>query len=448
MKTFCLVVGLIAGASGASIDVLEVDTATHAAVTGIIPEAFTWKYDSQTAVSAHDPSDWGSYTAAATCGTGTSQSPIDVVSSDVMTETGGDVGAIVGHLWDRELNGYLSNNGRGVRFSHLGMARPTISGGALGDKIYAFSHIDFHFGATDSEGSEHTINGDQYAMEMQMVFYDGSFMSNMDAEQSTDSDALVAISHLFNVGTSDNTNLDVIVNALSDIEFSDYLDGPVGRKKREAEKARQDSTNDYVAMYDNPEGSLGSSNIVALTLNVSELLGGATQIDNYYYYDGSMTIPNCLENTKWIINQNMLEISTAQLDEFRTLKTDSDNDEDTDRIHGNFRPTQALNSRTVYKRTAPFAIDETQLKILGGTLAGIPTFFLVNQFLNQPETAKALRENPVAEFVQTNLNNLFNQEVVQQRSSDEASYQQYQEQPVYQPVQYQQYVPQAAPAAQ
>lgn len=444
MKTFCLVVGLIAGASGASIDVLEVDTATQSAVAGVIPEAFTWKYDSQTLASAHDPSDWGSYTAADTCGTGTSQSPIDVVTANVMTETGGDVGAIVGHLFDRELSGYLSNNGRGVRFSHLGMARPTISGGALGTKIYAFSHIDFHFGAIDTEGSEHMINGDQYAMEMQMVFYDGSFMSNMDAEQSTDPDALVSIAHLFKVGTSDNTNLDVIVNALTDIEYSGYT---TGRRKREAEKARQSAVSDFIEMYDDPlnSGSPGSSNIVALTLNVSEILGGATQIDNYYYYDGSMTIPNCLENTKWIISQNMLEISTAQLNEFRTLKTDSTF---TDSIHGNFRPTQALNSRTVYKRTAPFAIDETQLKILGGTLAGIPTFFLVNQFLNQPETAKALRENPVAEFVQTNLNNLFNQEVVQQRSSDEASYQQYQEQPVYQPVQYQQYVPQAAPAAQ
>lgn len=190
--------GLIWGANGASIDLLQVDTATHAAVTGIYPEAFTWKYDSQTLPSAHDPSDWGSYTAAATCGTGTSQSPIDVVTADVQTESP-DVGAVVGSLFDAELDGYLINTGRGVRFSHLGMARPTISGGPLADKVYAFSHIDFHFGGTDNEGSEHTINGDQSAMEMQMVFYDGSFMSNMDAEQSTDADALVAISHLFQV---------------------------------------------------------------------------------------------------------------------------------------------------------------------------------------------------------------------------------------------------------
>ena len=192
--------GLIWGANGASIDVLQVETATHAAVTGIYPEAFTWKYDSQTFASAHAPDDWGTYTAAATCGTGTSQSPIDVVTADVETKAE-DVGAVVGNLFDRELSGYLLNTGRGVRFSHLGMARPTITGGPLGDKVYAFSHIDFHFGETDNEGSEHTINGDQSAMEMQMVFYDGSFMSNMDAEQSTDSDALVAISHLFKVNT-------------------------------------------------------------------------------------------------------------------------------------------------------------------------------------------------------------------------------------------------------
>ena len=60
-----------------------------------------------------------------------------------------------------------------------------------------------------------------------------------------------------------------------------------------------------------------------------------------------MTVPNCLENTKWIVSQTMLEISTAQLDEFRTLTTDSTPN---DYLYGNFRPTQDLNSRTVYMR--------------------------------------------------------------------------------------------------
>lgn len=451
MNRYCLVVGLIVGAHGASIDVLQVDTATDNAVYNGAAgdaEAFTWRYESQTLAGAIKPADWGTggWASAAKCDTGTSQSPINIVSADLVTETT-DPGALVGTLWDTDMEGYLVNNGRVLRFSHLGMARPTVTGGPAGTKVYAFSHIDFHFGEMDNEGSEHTMDGTQYPMEMQLVFYDGSFMSAQDAEVSTDADALLTIGNFFTVDTSDNANLKPIVDILPDIVNAVTM----GRKKREAVKARQSAATFPLLIDDNPGDNAAptTNNIKALTLKLSDLIG-ATEIGSYYYYDGSMTQPNCNENTKWVINKDMLKISSTQLTAFRTLVT-HDVATSQDKVAGNFRPTQAVGSRKVYKRIAPFSVDETQLKIIGGTLAGIPTFFLVNQFLNQPETAKALRENPVATFVQSNLDNLFNggQDVVQQRSSDEAGqYAGQYQQPVYQPQQYQQYVPQAAPAPQ
>ena len=60
-----------------------------------------------------------------------------------------------------------------------------------------------------------------------------------------------------------------------------------------------------------------------------------------------MTVPDCTENTKWIISKTKLKISETQLDMFRNLKT---NDYDVDYLRDNFRPIQALNGRVVYSR--------------------------------------------------------------------------------------------------
>ena len=60
-----------------------------------------------------------------------------------------------------------------------------------------------------------------------------------------------------------------------------------------------------------------------------------------------MTEPNCLENTKWIINMNHMKISEAQLTEMRKLKT---SDTNIDYLQDNNRPVQNLNTRMVNKR--------------------------------------------------------------------------------------------------
>ena len=64
---------------------------------------------------------------------------------------------------------------------------------------YALSHIDFHFGSDNSRGSEHSINGAQSPMEMEVVFYDGTFKSTSEVQYSENQDAIVAITFLFEV---------------------------------------------------------------------------------------------------------------------------------------------------------------------------------------------------------------------------------------------------------
>ena len=61
------------------------------------------------------------------------------------------------------------------------------------------SHIDFHFGSGNAQGSEHSIDGVHSPMEMEMVFYDGTFKSMAEVQHSDNQDAIVTISFLFEV---------------------------------------------------------------------------------------------------------------------------------------------------------------------------------------------------------------------------------------------------------
>ena len=62
----------------------------------------------------------------------------------------------------------------------------------------------------------------------------------------------------------------------------------------------------------------------------------------YSTYDGGLTTPGCFEVVKWINFETPLEISSAQLDQFRSLM-----DGKGKMIYDNFRTPQPLNGRTV-----------------------------------------------------------------------------------------------------
>jgi len=116
---------------------------------------------------------------------------------------------------------------------------------------------------------------------------------------------------------------------------------------------------------------------------------------------------------------------------------------------------QPLNSRTVNLRVAPTEtatlFTETQLQVLGGTVAGIVAFNAINGALAQSDVAKSIAENPLTDFISNiDLNPFDDASVVQQRSSVEVAPQQVYApaypQPVYQGQGYQQYVAPPAPA--
>ena len=94
-------------------------------------QSLVWKYEAQTVANSLDPDEWDSLDEDSLCSSGTQQSPIDIITDDVVTE---DIGSVTGLLFDHDLEGSIVNTGRMVQFVSLGYVRPIITGNMFGDK--------------------------------------------------------------------------------------------------------------------------------------------------------------------------------------------------------------------------------------------------------------------------------------------------------------------------
>ena len=79
-------------------------------------------------------------------------------------------------------------------------------------------------------------------------------------------------------------------------------------------------------------------------INVSAIFGGATQVTNYYHYQGTGTTPPCQANTPWYIYGHVLQASATQLDFFQRRWQ---NNVTFAGGKGNNRSLQSLGNRTV-----------------------------------------------------------------------------------------------------
>lgn len=411
MKPLYLLLGVAVAVKGASVAVTPASTDDVELGNAHPP---TWNYDSQSGTSMGNlPVAWG--TSDAKCD-GNKQSPIDVVSTKLEIPQV-DVGKVVNHLYELDITGEVIHTGRHFTYQVREGLKPYISGGPL-DSKYVFDHMDFHIGSTDSQGSEHELDGVQSPGEIQLIFYDGdAFAKFSDAAASTASDALATVSYMVKTDSTTADNADL--KEITDLVLANAVEA--------------------LSMT-----SGSGKKWTSIVLNFEKIFG--LSVDDYYYYDGSLTSPSCDENVKWILSNKKVELSSAQMTLLRAIMEDSTDMPEL--MTDNYRPTQALGTRTVSWRRATIEIDPAKAQILGASIIGAGVFHHVYTLLQQPETAKALRENALVDFMNNIPAALLGEpEVVQQRSSEEQQFVQQYQQPVYQPQQYQQYVPQVAPVA-
>jgi len=261
--------------------------------------------------------------------------------------------------------------------------------------------LEFKFGTDDAKGSEHTLDGKQYPMEIQLVFWDQSTHANADdAGKHANTDSVCVLSYFVETDTTDNSALTSIMSKVTTTLV------PTA------------STDGFAFAEDGVE------------LKLKDLMGDMDSVKDYYYYAGSQTSSDCTQNVKWIIATDMLKISTTQLDHFQLV-----NDASTDSgpvtttfVAPNFRAVtghsiDVMHRSSETKKSERFGEAAT---ILGSTLLGIGTFGTVLNLLQHDATAKALKSNPILQLIEDFDKKFLNGEEEQQ-SNQQFQQQQFQQ---------------------
>ncbi|XP_069686142.1 uncharacterized protein [Periplaneta americana] len=197
----------------------------------------------------------------------------------------------------------LTNSGHTVILSaKWGQDRPYISDGPLLDSGYVFSQLHFHWGENDCEGSEHTVEGTSFPMEMHVVHFKTCYLTQESALR--EKDGMVIIVYFFKLQSNPNPEIKKLA------DFLHYV--------------KQPHT---------------SSRIEPLPL--SSLVKQFQR--DYFLYWGSVMTSTCAHLIMWVISREPIGINSEQLAKFRTLLDNSE-----EPMMGNFRDTQPLASSFVF----------------------------------------------------------------------------------------------------
>ncbi|XP_013866464.1 carbonic anhydrase 4 [Austrofundulus limnaeus] len=230
---------------------------------------------------------------------GRNQSPINIVTRKTLKDE--RLTPLRFENYQQIFRSSIKNNGHSVQVGvpHIS----TITGGGL-PTTYKAVQFHLHWGDNGGPGSEHTIDGEQYPMELHIVHMKSHYTDLTTALR--DKEGVAVLGFFYEKSNSANKKYEPIVNTLQSIR----------------------ATN-------------GTSSLPSISL--AQLIPSEQNMTSYYRYKGSLTTPGCTESVIWTVFENPIPLSTEQLKAFSTIQF-----HDGKLMTNNFRPVQPLNGRQVF----------------------------------------------------------------------------------------------------
>ncbi|XP_046982957.1 carbonic anhydrase 2-like [Schistocerca americana] len=195
---------------------------------------------------------------------------------------------------------HVANNGHTVSVKSTYLSEKEVPVVWLSDseRRYRLDSAHFHWG-----GSEHTLNGERFAMEMHVVTFDRRFPS-LEKARSQKNGVLV-LAYFFRASATGSAALQQLVSR-------------------------------HLAAVVRPQ----TSRLVARPLRLSRLAHPFEK--SFLLYQGSLTTPPCSQVVRWVLSKDVHSVSRQQLLLLSRLQNDKGKP-----LVRNWRPLQPLNGRTV-----------------------------------------------------------------------------------------------------
>ena len=250
------------------------------------------------ATGSFNYSDQAAWGGSCNLETSKRQSPIAIANDDAVDND--QLLNLELSLWNRERDGVFYNTGTSVKFTPDSDEPPAASTtNHLG--TYDVLQFHMHWGAMDKVGSAHVVDGTPASAEIHFVHQKRGDTTGTRG----DSFAVVGVMAVAN----DSEAIAGVWSALNVEEV---------------------------------QGTGGEFNT---TVNFYDLLPSDR---SYYYYEGSLTTPNCSEVVQWFLLEETISIPRAYLAQLREVEEN----EEGDPLTFNYRSTQDLAGRQVSRYPA------------------------------------------------------------------------------------------------